>query len=240
MLKRFNQTRDPQVRDELVIRLMPLAKSLANRYAGGPEPIEDLHQVASLGLVKAIDGFDPSLGYSFNSYAAPTILGELRRHFRDRSRSLHMARGLQERMLLVERAMDSLPTGIGHVPTAAELAEHLELSLEDTLEALEAGRARRPYSLDAPGSGGDDEQGTLEETVGDEDIGFEAVEYGDAVTRTLAQLTKRERRIIQLRFTEDMTQSEIAAELGISQMHVSRLLRGALERIRAQAPDEPI
>lgn len=237
LLERFHRTRDPALRDELVNRFMPLARNLANRYVGGSEPAEDLQQVASLGLVKAIDGFDPTLGHAFPSYAAPTILGELRRHFRDRSRSVHLTRGLQERIMLVERAMDALPTRLGHIPSPSEVAEHTELTLEETLEAMEAGRARRPYSLDAPSAGGDDDDGSrLEETLGDEDIGFEAVEYGDAVSRTLAQLPVREQRIIHLRFVEDRTQSEIAAELGISQMHVSRLLRAALEAIRSQVP----
>ena len=237
LLGRYFRDRSPAVREELVARFMPLARSLANRYSGGPEPTEDLQQVASLGLVKAIEGFDPTLGYTFASYAAPTILGELKRHFRDRGRQVHLPRGLQERIALIERASDELPARLQRVPSAADVAEHTGLSLEEVLEAMEAGSARRPYSLDAT-VGPDEDAATLVDTIGDEDPSYETVEYGEAIGRTLELLPERERMILNLRFVEDLTQSEIAARVGISQMHVSRLLRRALDAIRAQVDEE--
>ena len=237
LLERYFRDRDPAVREELVARFLPLAISLANRYTGGPEPTEDLHQVASLGLVKAIEGFDPTLGHGFPSYAAPTILGELKRHFRDRGRQVHLPRGLQERIALIERAIDELPTALGRAPSADDVAQHSGLGLEDVLEAMEAASARRPYSLDAT-VGPDEDAAVLVDTIGGVDPSFEAVEYGEAISRTLEALPERERVILHLRFVEDLTQSEIADRVGISQMHVSRLLRRALEAVRAQVEPE--
>jgi RNA polymerase sigma-B factor len=233
LLERYHRTRDQAVRDELVDRFLPLARSLANRYAGGPEPTEDLHQVASLGLVKAIEGFDPTLGYTFASYAAPTILGELKRHFRDRGRQVHLPRGLQERIAEIDRAVDALPTKLGRAPSAADVAAHTGLEVEEVLEAMEAASARRPYSLDAS-VGPDEDAAVLADTIGDLDPAFQTVEYGEAIARTLELLPERERLILNLRFVEDLTQSEIADRIGISQMHVSRLLRRALDAMREQ------
>jgi len=237
LLQRYHRDHSPIVREELVNRFMPLARSLANRYAGGPEPTEDLHQVASLGLVKAIEGFDPTLGYGFASYAAPTILGEIKRHFRDRGRQVHLPRGLQERIALIERAVEDLPTKIARSPTAADVAAHTGLDIEEVLEAMEAASARRPYSLDAT-VGPDEDAAFLIDTLGEVDVSYETVEYGEAIASTLALLPERERTILNLRFVEDLTQSEIAKRVGISQMHVSRLLRRALEAVRAQVPQE--
>ena len=236
LLERYHRERSPVVREELVNRFLPLARSLANRYSGGPEPTEDLHQVASLGLVKAIEGFDPTLGYTFASYAAPTILGELKRHFRDRGRQVHLPRGLQERIAQIERATEDLPAKLQRAPTAADVAAHTGLEVEQVLEAMEAASARRPYSLDAT-VGPDEDAATLVDTLGDEDPSYETVEYGEAISRTLDLLPERERMILHLRFVEDLTQSEIATRVGISQMHVSRLLRRALEAVRAQVHD---
>lgn len=233
LLERYHRTRDSAVREELVNRFLPLAISLANRYSGGPEPTEDLQQVASLGLVKAIEGFDPSVGHSFPSYAAPTILGELKRHFRDRGRQVHVARGLQERIARIEQAIEELPTKMGRAPSAADVAEHTNMDLEQVLEAMEAASARRPYSLDAP-VGTDDEAVALTDTIGGDDPGYAAVEYGEALARGLELLSEREREILRLRFAEDLTQSEIAKRIGISQMHVSRLLRRTLKAARSQ------
>lgn len=237
LLERYFRDRDPAVREELVARFLPLAISLANRYAGGPEPTEDLHQVASLGLVKAIEGFDPTLGHGFASYAAPTILGELKRHFRDRGRQVHLPRGLQERIALIDKAVEELPTSLGRAPSAADVAEHSGLGLEEVLEAMEAASARRPYSLDAT-VGPDEDAALLVDTIGDEDPSFSTVEYGEAISRTLEELPERERMILHLRFVEDLTQSEIADRVGISQMHVSRLLRRALDAVREQVEPE--
>jgi RNA polymerase sigma-B factor len=237
LLERYHRDHEPAVREELVNRFLPLAISLANRYVGGSEPTEDLHQVASLGLVKAIEGFDPTLGHSFPSYAAPTILGELKRHFRDRGRQVHLPRGLQERIALIERAVDGLPTKLGRAPSAADVAEHTGLEVEEVLEAMEAASARRPYSLDAT-VGPEEDAGALIDTIGEDDQSFDVVEYGEAISRTLEELPERERVILHLRFVEDLTQSEIAARVGISQMHVSRLLRRALDAVRAQVETE--
>jgi RNA polymerase sigma-B factor len=237
LLERYHRTRDPAVQEELVSRFMPLARSLANRYAGGSESAEDLLQVASLGLVKAIDGFDPTLGHSFASYAAPTILGELKRHFRDRSRQVHMPRGLQERIAKIERAIDELPTELGRQPSAAEVADRVGMPLEEVLEATEAASARRTYSLEAS-VGPDDDGASLGETLGDVDPGYDTVEFGEAISDTIRNLGERERMILHLRFVEDLTQSEIARRVGISQMHVSRLLRRALDEVRRQVEDE--
>jgi RNA polymerase sigma-B factor len=236
LLERYAKERSPVVREELVNRFLPLARSLANRYTGGPEPTEDLHQVASLGLVKAIEGFDPTLGYTFASYAAPTILGELKRHFRDRGRQVHLPRGLQERIAQVERAVDDLPAKLQRVPTAHDVAAHTGLDVEEVLEAMEAASARRPYSLDAT-VGPDEDAATLVDTLGETDPSYETVEYGEAISRTLDLLPERERMILHLRFVEDLTQSEIANRVGISQMHVSRLLRRALDAVRAQVQE---
>ena len=236
LLERYAKERSPVLREELVNRFLPLARSLANRYAGGPEPTEDLHQVASLGLVKAIEGFDPTLGYTFASYAAPTILGELKRHFRDRGRQVHLPRGLQERIAQVERAVDDLPAKLQRAPTAADVSAHTGLDVEEVLEAMEAASARRPYSLDAT-VGPDEDAATLVDTLGANDPSYETVEYGEAISRTLDLLPEREKMILHLRFVEDLTQSEIATKVGISQMHVSRLLRRALDAVRAQVQE---
>ena len=235
LLERYHRAREEAVREELVERFLPLARSLANRYAGGPEPTEDLHQIASLGLVKAIEGFDPTLGHNFASYAAPTILGELKRHFRDRGRQVHLPRSLQERIAEIDRAVDLLPTKLGRAPSAADVAEHTGLEVEEVLEAMEAASARRPYSLDATVST-QEESAVLGDTIGADDPAYQTVEFGEAIAQTLERLPDRERMILHLRFVEDLTQSEIAERIGVSQMHVSRLLRRALDAVRDQVP----
>jgi RNA polymerase sigma-B factor len=235
LLERYHRTSEKAVREELVERFLPLARSLANRYAGGPEPTEDLHQVASLGLVKAIEGFDPTLGHTFASYAAPTILGELKRHFRDRGRQVRLPRSLQERIAEIDRAADELPTKLGRAPSAADVSEHTGLELEDVLEAMEAASARRPYSLDAT-VGTQEESTVLADTIGTDDPAYQTVEFGEAIAETIENLPERERTILNLRFVEDLTQSEIAERIGVSQMHVSRLLRRALDAVRDQVP----
>ena len=176
------------------------------------------------------------MGYSFASYAAPTILGELKRHFRDRGRQVHLPRGLQERIAQVERAVDDLPAKLQRAPTAHDVAAHTDLDVEEVLEAMEAASARRPYSLDAT-VGPDEDAATLVDTLGETDPSYETVEYGEAISRTLDLLPERERMILHLRFVEDLTQSEIANRVGISQMHVSRLLRRALDAVRAQVQE---
>jgi RNA polymerase sigma-B factor len=236
LLLRYANERSPQVLETLTERFMPLARSLAMRYHGGGEPLEDLVQVASLGLVKAIEGFDPSMGKPFNAYAVPTILGELRRHFRDRVWNLHLPRSLQEATMQVDGAVSKLTELNGRPPTVAEVAAHLEIETEDVLEAMGAAEARRTLSLDAPRRGEDGESTAAIETVGAEDPGYDRVEA--ELASATADLTDRERLILELRFRQGMTQSEIGERLGVSQMQISRLMRRALRTLLASVRGE--
>ena len=229
LLRRYATTRDPQLKEELVHRLLPLARSLALRYRATPEPLEDLIQVASLGLVKALDGFDPERGKSFNAYAAPTILGELRRHFRDRVWELRLPRYLQDRTTAVRAAAAALSEELGRTPGVSQIAERLELSEEEVLETFEADSARRTLSLDGPGSRSDEQSEPMIETMGGQEPGYERVEVQLAAEG--ARLTERERAVLRLRFEDDLTQREIGRRLGVSQMQVSRIMRTALRKI---------
>ncbi len=234
LLRRYREG-DLAARDELVALLRPVAQRLAARYRHTTEPPEDLEQVACLGLLKAIDRFDPDVG-PFMRYAVPTILGELKRHFRDRGWALHVSRSLQERYLRVSDAIDELSGSLGRSPAPRDLAAATGLSLEEVLEALEAASAYAPAALDGPRTSVDgDEHGTLADTLGAEDARFEIVELGATLAPALRALPQRERTILQLRFVEDLTQSEIAERIGISQMHVSRLLRRSIDRLSASA-----
>jgi RNA polymerase sigma-B factor len=237
LLRRYAEERSPVVRRELVDRFMPLARRLALRYAGGAEPYDDLLQVASIGLVKAIDRFDPARGTAFSTFAVPTIVGELKRHFRDRGWAVHVPRDVQERILRVERAQSELPGRLGRPPTVREVAERLSISEEEVLEAMHASQGHHAISLEAAAMGPDgDEPMALRDRLGEEDAAFEAVEYGAAIEPALATIPKRDRLILHLRFVDDLTQSEIAARVGVSQMHVSRILRATLEKLRAAVP----
>ena len=236
LLVRYARTRDPKILDELVKTFMPLARRLAARYRGDWEPVEDLEQVASLGLVKALDRFDPSRGVAFSSYAVPTILGELKRHFRDRGWSVRFPRDLQERIGRVDRGIAELSARLGRAPSVNEVAAKLEIDPEEVLEAMEAGQARHAISLDVQSQTEDGEGDPLKERLGRSDPGFDTVEYGAAIEEVLDSLAKRDRVVLHLRFVEDMTQTEIAQRVGISQMHVSRVLRATLRRLREQVP----
>jgi RNA polymerase sigma-B factor len=239
LLERYARDRSPTVREELVDRFMPLARRLAARYAGGAEPFDDLVQVASVGLVKAIDRFDPERGTAFSTFAVPTILGELKRHFRDRGWSVHVPRDVQERILKVERAMAELPAKLGHSPTVHEIAERIQATDEEVLEAMHASQGHHAVSLDATSTLGDgDEPGPLRDRIGDVDLSFDTVEYGEAIAPVLQEISERDRMVLHLRFVEDMTQSEIAEEVGVSQMHVSRILRATIEKLRQRIPEE--
>jgi RNA polymerase sigma-B factor len=229
---RWQQHRDRSARDELVARFLPLARKLARRYAGAREPFDDLLQVASLGLVKAVDRFDAERGTAFSSFAVPTILGELKRYFRDLGWSVHVPRGAQEQALKVEEAQQTLTARTGRPPSVQELAEYLEMSIEDVLDALETAEAHHSTSLDAPREDADGEAGTLADAFGQEDERFELVDAGVTIAASAQQLTGRERHVLALRFVQDMTQTEIADEIGVSQMQVSRILRRALARLR--------
>jgi RNA polymerase sigma-B factor len=235
--QRFLDRRDPATREELVRRYLPFARSLAGRYRGGSESFDDLMQVASLGLVNAIDRFDPSRGTPFPAFASPTILGELKRHFRDRVWTVRVPRGLHDRMAEVEKAMSKLTVELQRSPSVAELAERLEVDPTDVLEVLEANRNRRPLSLDRPVGGDDSEESPAGEWIGEEDRGFSLAEDRVTLEAALPALDERERLILRLRFVEDMTQSQIAEQIGHSQMHVSRILRRTLERIRQEVDE---
>jgi RNA polymerase sigma-B factor len=239
LLERYAKDRSPIVREELVDRFMPLARRLAARYAGGAEPFDDLVQVASVGLVKAIDRFDPARGTAFSTFAVPTILGELKRHFRDRGWSVHVPRDVQERILKVEKAVAELPAKLGHSPTVQEIGQRIEATDEEVLEAMHAAQGHHAVSLDATSTMGDgDEPGPLRDRIGEEDVSFDTVEYGEAIGPVLNEISERDRKVLHLRFVEDMTQSEIAEQVGVSQMHVSRILRATIERLRQRIPDE--
>ncbi len=232
---RYRQSGDVRAREELVRRFLPLARRLARRYARASEPLEDLVQVASVGLVKAIDRFESEGGNGFSSYAMPTILGELKRHFRDSSWALHVPRGLQERVLKLNEAVEQLSGVLGRSPTPQELASELSMPVEAVLEAMEAGAAYDTVSLDAPLRSAGDERATYADAVGEMDGRFELVERSASLGRALRAMPERERLILYLRFAEGLTQLEIADRVGISQMHVSRLIRRALERLRVVA-----
>ena len=236
---RWQQDGDQRAREELVERFMPLARNLARRYCGAREPFDDLLQVASLGLVKAIDRFDVDRGAAFSSFAVPTILGELKRYFRDLGWSVHVPRGAQEQALKVQEAQERLTSKTGRPPTVDELAQYLELDVEDVLDALETAAAHHSASLDAPREDRDDESGSLVDVFGEEDHHYELVEETATISEAARELTPRERRVIALRFAGDMTQTQIAREIGVSQMQVSRILRRALTHLRELTqPDE--
>jgi RNA polymerase sigma-B factor len=235
--ERFAADRDQATREELVRRYLPFAKNLALRYRGASESFDDLLQVASLGLVNAIDRFDPARGTPFAAYASPTILGELKRHFRDRVWTVRVPRGLHDRMAEVEKAIAALTVELQRSPSVGEIAARLDLDPGDVLEVLEANHNRRPLSLDRP-VGGDEEESPASEWVGDEDEGFELVDDKLALEEVLPHLDERERLVLRLRFVDDLTQSQIAERIGHSQMHVSRILRRTLEQIRTEVAEQ--
>jgi RNA polymerase sigma-B factor len=235
LFRRWSRDRDRSAREELVQRFLPLARKLAHRYRGAHEPYDDLVQVASLGLVKAIDRFDFERGNAFSSFAVPTILGELKRYFRDLGWSVHVPRGAQERALKVEETKQKLATRNGRPPTVPELAEYLELSVDEILEALETAGAHHSVSLDAPQVDEDGSSGTLASSFGQDDERFELIEDGLTIAAVARQLPLHERRVLHLRFVEDLTQTQIAQRVGVSQMQVSRILRHALERLKELA-----
>jgi len=223
----------PVLRDEAIEAWLPMAKRLARRYSGRGESLDDLVQTAMVGLIKAVDRYDPDFGSDFVGFAVPTILGEIRRHFRDRGWAIRVPRRLQEMRLAINDAQSVLMHTLGRPPTIADIAAHLRVGEEEVLEGLEGARAYRATSLSAPVRA-DAAQGTVElgETLGGEDHGYELTELHLALRPALARLTERERRIVTLRFYGNQTQSQIAEQLGVSQMHVSRLLTAALAKLR--------
>jgi RNA polymerase sigma-B factor len=234
LLVRYHRDGDLTARDELVERFIPLARQLAGRYRHAGESHEDLVQVACLGLIKAVDRYEPERGHAFTKYAVPTMLGELKRHFRDKGWAVHVPRATQERTLKVSDALGTLPAKLGRAPRPRDVAEAVGEPVEDVLEAMEAATAYEATSLDAPRpGGGDDDDWSWGDSISAEERGYELVEIGEVLRGTLVALPARERLILRLRFEEDLTQAEIAEAVGISQMHVSRLLRRSLDRLAA-------
>jgi RNA polymerase sigma-B factor len=234
LFRRYREWGEEDAREELVARYMPLAQRLARRYAWGREPMDDLVQVAFLGLVKAVDRFDHERGVAFTSYAVPTIVGELKRHLRDTSWSVHVSQRMRQRVIEVSRSADELRARLGRSPTGEEIAREIGVTADCVAEAVEAASAYDAASLDShpgvqAGANGRDA------AIGFEDERFELVEYGVLLGRALGALPPRERLILRMRFDRDMTQGEIARALGMSQMHVSRLLRRSLGRLRRVA-----
>jgi RNA polymerase sigma-B factor len=227
----YRRDGESEARNALVSRFLPFARKLALRYSYTDEPIDDLVQVASLGLLNAVDRFEPGRGTKFTSFAAPTILGELKRHFRDKGWTLHVPRDLQERALALSRASERLSHDLGRSPTLSELANALGCGVEQVVEASEVAHSYSPASLDAPVSHDAEESAALVDLLGREDDGFALAESREVIAGTWRELTEMERQVIRLRFVDGLTQREIGQRIGYSQMHVSRLLRRSLNRL---------
>ena len=232
LLVAYHREGDQEARERALVELMPLVRALATRYAGRGEPLEDLVQVGSIGLIKAVDRFDVDRGVEFASYAVPTIVGEIRRHFRDKAWAMHVPRRLKELSLRLSRTLDQLTVELGRSPTIAELAAAAGVEEEEAIDALDSMNAYATRSLHAPFEEGSDD--SLAEKLGADDQGYADVEDGALVEAGLDALDERERQIVELRFFQELTQSQIASEVGISQMHVSRLLRRALATMRGR------
>ena len=228
LLRRWHEEGDENAREQLVERMLPLARALARRYANRGEALDDLEQVASIGLLKAIDRFDVGRDVRFATFAVPTIAGEIKRHFRDRGWMLRVPREVQELSSRVSRARERFAADTGRSPTVAELAAATKATEEQVLEAIAAGDAYRALSLDAPV----EEMGTALEALGERDAGYDLVEQRVLLRGGLGELDPREREILRLRFFEGLTQREIAQRIGISQMHVSRLIRRSVDDLR--------
>ncbi|MEV6849498.1 SigB/SigF/SigG family RNA polymerase sigma factor [Actinoplanes sp. NPDC051411] len=220
----------PVLRDRAIEGWLPLAQHLARRYGGRGEPADDLFQVAVVGLIKAVDRYQADRGVDFAAFAIPTIVGEVKRHFRDRTWAIRVPRRLQELRLEITAANNTLTHSLGRAPTVADIATHLEITEEEVLEGLEGARAYNTASLSAPLT--DDGATSLADTLGDEDHGFELAELRISLGPAIAALDEREQRILAMRFHGNLTQTEIAEQIGISQMHVSRLLTKALAKLR--------
>jgi len=241
LLREYRQSHDPATRERLVQLNSDLVHFIARRFANRGEPLEDIEQVGFLGLIQAIERFDPSLENEFSTFATPTIMGEIRRYFRDKSWAVRVPRRLQENYLRVVRAQDELSRTLGRQPSIAEIGQSLGLEPDEVLAALEVSPAQHTISLEStPTGGASDGEGTeLGERIGREDENLERVEMKALLEQAMAHLTPRERQIMMLRFFDQLPQTEVAKRLGISQMHVSRLQRAALEHMRAEFPEEP-
>jgi RNA polymerase sigma-B factor len=228
----------PVVRDEVIVAWLPLATDLAHRFAGRGEPIQDLVQTATVGLIKAVDRFDASRGNDFASFAVPTIVGEVKRYFRDQSWEIHVPRRLQELRLAIGESTETLAQQLAHSPTAAEVADDLGVPEQEVREGLKAAQAYSPASLDAPAGGAAGEPGpALGDLLGEEDGELARAELRMTIAPAVAALPERQRRILRLRFAGNLTQDQIAARVGVSQMHVSRLLTRSLRQLRHHLQD---
>ena len=235
LLRRYHERGDVEARERLIEQYLPLVRSLARRYSYRGEQLEDLVQVGCIGLIKAIDRFDVNRGVELTTYATPNIIGEIKRHFRDKGWSVRVPRGLQELNVRLSRLVEELTVQLERSPTVAELAKAAGVDEEDVLEALETGQAYATLSLSAPSGGGEDGDDLDPlESLGEIEKEYEVSEDRAVLAPGLRVLDERERRILHLRFFEGLTQSQIAQQVGISQMHVSRLIRRALEKIRAE------
>ena len=237
LLRAYREKGDVAARDRLIESFIPVVRSIAYRYAGRGEQIDDLEQVASVGLIKAIERFDLDRDVELMTYVFPTVVGELKRHFRDRGWSVTVPRRLKELHYRLSRLIEEMTATLGRSPTIAELAEEAGVDEEDVVEALEVGRAYASRSLSRALDSDEGAGAELIDMIDDEEHGYEAAENRHLLATGLKALDERERRIIQLRFVEGLTQSQIAVEIGISQMHVSRLIRRALERLSEEIVD---
>ena len=242
-LRAYAEHREPRARERLIRNYLPLANSVARRFARGQRvPLEDLQQVAAIGLLKALDRYDPAHGAAFSTFAVPTMQGEIRRYFRDFTWTVRPPRELQERAIRVEREREQLTNDLGRNPTARELAAHVGCTPEELLDASEAAYARSSDSFDRPTTTQDGDAATLGERLGAEDPDFEAAETSATLDRLLNTLSERAQMVLRLRFREDLTQTEIARRIGCSQMHVSRIQRAALAQLvqnTTTTPSEP-
>jgi RNA polymerase sigma-B factor len=239
LLRAYRERGDESARERLIADLLPFARSLARRYAGRGEELDDLVQVASVGVVKAIDNFDLDRDVRVLSYVFPTVVGEIKRHFRDRVWSVTVPRGLKELSQLLSRELESLTATLGRSPTIAELAAAAEVDEESVIEALEVARAYSTHSLSMPVDADDDGGPARIDMLATEDAGYEETENRALLAAGFQTLDERERRILHLRFFEGLTQAQIAVEVGLSQMHVSRLIRKALEQLDAELEERP-
>jgi RNA polymerase sigma-B factor len=232
LLRRYHEDGDLQAREKLIEQYMSLVRSLARRYSYRGEQLEDLVQIGAIGLIKAIDRFDLERGVELTTYATPNIIGEIKRHFRDKGWAVRVPRGLQELNVQLSRLVEQLTVQLGRSPTIPELAKAAGVEEEQVLEALESGRAYTSLSLSVGGGGGDDDDLDPLESLGTEEHQYEVSEDRAVLAPGFKALDERERKILQLRFFDGLTQSQIAQQVGISQMHVSRLIRRSLEKIR--------
>jgi RNA polymerase sigma-B factor len=235
LLRRIHVAKDPRARDQLAEEMLPLARALAGRYANRGEPLDDLVQVACVGIMKAIDGFDITREVRFSSYATPTVLGEIKRHFRDKTWAMRVPRGLQELQLKVAKARDKLTHELGRSPTVQEISKAVDAPFEEVLATIQSVSARRTRSLDEPTG----EDVTLADSLGISDPELERAEIRALLDGAFDVLSDRDREVLRLRFAEDMTQTEIATRIGVSQMQVSRLIRQSLARLRMDIERSP-